>query len=287
MRNARQTQVAMAALAALEFAGCSKGKLPSFRSRSEAAAPSETRSYLAGKFMPDSVAILPPPPAQDSQEMARDLAVRRTGLELRGTPRYDLAIADADRSEASTSKAFQCAFGTEIGARTPALARMLAKIRLDVRAAAYKAKEHYKRPRPWVANHGQVCRSSEELVRNDGSYPSARGAVGWAYAFVLGEVNPVRRNAVIVRAREFGESRVICDAEWQSDVDAGRMLALEAVRRMHRNRDFAADLSAARKEVAEQLRSSGPARMDCSLEDQAHSIDEKFAAAITEASKPK
>ena len=276
MSTGRLSYVAIALVAVLGTAACSKGKLPS-----DAASASQSQRYLAGNMMPDSSAILPAPPAEGSREMARDVELRRAALELRGTPRYALAVADADRSEASTVKAFECAFGSAIDAKTtPALIRLLAKVRLDVRASAYKAKEQFDRPRPWVANGARVCRASEAVVRNDGSYPSARGAVGWAYALVLAEVNPSRRDALLQRGREFGESRIICDAEWQSDVEAGSKLAAIDVERMHKSGAFLSDLASARKEMTGQLRSGGHRGTDCSLENRARAGGGRFAVAI-------
>ena len=281
MPTCRQIHVAMALLAALDTSACSKGKFPP-----EVARASQAQRYLVGNMMPDSLQILSPPPAQGSQEIARDEALRRAALELRNTPRYALAVADADRSEGSTVRAFECAFAAGISAReTPALTRLLAKVRLDVRASAYRAKEHYKRPRPWVANGAPVCRSSEATVQNDGSYPSARGAVGWAYALVLAEVNPSRRKAILARGRQFGESRVICDAEWQSDVEAGNRLADIVVQRMHQSQSFLGDLASSRKEVAEELQSRRPTGMNCPLEDRARAGDLQFAAAVSAAAK--
>lgn len=274
----RQITIATAIALALAVSACSKAK--------SAADAAQAQRYLAGPGMPDSAALLPPPPAASSEAMARDTALRHAALRLRGTPRYALAVSDADRSEASTVNAFQCAFGTAINAEVaPALTRLLAKVRLDVRASAYKAKTYYSRPRPWVAEKGQVCRSSEAVVRNDGSYPSARGAVGWAYAFVLAEVNPSRRDVLLMRGREFGESRVICDAEWQSDVDAGRILAAAAVTRMHQNRLFLTDLAAARKELNDASRSGRGARVDCALEIRARTGDQGFSAEVAASSK--
>ncbi|HEY7006691.1 MAG TPA: phosphatase PAP2 family protein [Sphingomicrobium sp.] len=260
------------------MSSCSQGKGPFSHSNAQSASEM-THGYLTSETMPETLAILPPPPAANSESMARDVTLRQTALRFSGTPRYQLAIADADRSQESTVRAFACALGTDIGARqTPTLERLLAKVRFDVRIAAYRAKGYYKRPRPWVANGGKVCRSSEDLVRNDGSYPSARGAVGWAFALVLAEVNPARRDAITLRGKEFGESRVICDAEWQSDVDASRTLGAAAIDRMRHNQDFMADLESARTEVAERIRSG--ARPDCSLEDGARASGQAFVAAV-------
>ena len=184
--------------------------------------------------------------------MVRDEAARQAAIAMKGTPRYALAVADSDRDQDSTVHAFQCALGSEINReRTPRLYSLLAKVRLDARASAYRAKQHYKRPRPYVVYNARSCAPGEELVQNDGSYPSARAAVGVAYGLVLAEVNPSRRQLLLKRGREFAQSRVICDAEWQSDVDAARIVAVETVKRTMQSDSFRADLAAAREEVAQ------------------------------------
>jgi len=211
-----------------------------------------TLGYLTQRELPDSVALLTPPPQPGSAAMGRDEEARDAALQLRGSARYALAVSDASREQADTAAAFQCALGTEINeTRTPALYRLLAKVRLDVRAAAYPAKSYYKRPRPFVMYKGNACYApDDENVRNDGAYPSARGAVGWAYAMVLAEINPARASELTQRARDFGESRVVCDEEWISDVDAGRTLADATVRHIRDKPAFRDDLDAARKEIA-------------------------------------
>ena len=223
--------------------------------------------YFTDRTMPDSLALLPPPPVTGTPAMARDDEARRAALILKGSPRYQLAIADADRSADATNRAFQCSSGIDVTAKeTPVLFKLLAKLRLDVRAASYRAKLHYKRPRPWVANNAKVCAPSEALVRDDGSYPSARGAVGWAYALVLADLNPGRREAIMNRGMEFGQSRVVCDADWQSDVDAGRTLGAAIVGRLRQVKQFQSDLAAARQEVAAEMRAHRRLPVDCEFE---------------------
>jgi acid phosphatase (class A) len=223
--------------------------------------------YFTDQTMPDSLALLPPPPAAGTPAMARDDEARRAALNLRGSSRYQLAIADADRSADATNRAFQCSSGIDVTAKdTPVLSKLLAKLRLDVRAASYRAKLHYKRPRPWVANNAKVCAPSETLVRDDGSYPSARGAVGWAYALVLADLNPARREAIMNRGMELGQSRVVCDAEWQSDIDAGRTLGAAIVDRLRQVKQFQSDIAIARQEVAAELHAHRRLPVDCGFE---------------------
>jgi acid phosphatase (class A) len=133
--------------------------------------------------------------------------------------------------------------------------RLLSRVRLDMRAATYPAKLHYKRERPFVAYGTRACnREDEQNVRDDGSYPSARATVGWAYALVLAQLNPERSDEILQRGREFGHSRIICEEEWQSDVDAARSIATTTLARIHEKPAFRADFDAARKDTAVRLK---------------------------------
>jgi len=204
--------------------------------------------YLPPSDLPNAIALLPPPPVAGSDAMRRDEQARAAALPLEGTPRYRLAVADAVRTQQNTLDVFQCAFGTTITPKaTPKLAELLSRVRLDVRATSYPAKAHFRRLRPFVANNTHSCyRDDEAMVQEDGSYPSARAAVGWAYALVLAEINPKRADAILQRARDFGRSRVICDQEWQSDIEAGRTIATVTVGRLEANAAYQADLAKAR-----------------------------------------
>jgi acid phosphatase (class A) len=215
--------------------------------------------YLAPQELPDTVALLPPPPPAGSAAMKRDEDARTAALRLNGSARYTLAAADANRDQAATTAAFQCAFGTEINAaRTPILYKLLSRVRLDVRATSYIAKSHFLRPRPFAVYNTHTCYPPDEQnVRNDGSYPSARGAVGWAYALILADLNPERAAQIIARGHDFLQSRLVCDEEWQSDVDAGQTVAEATLRHIYQKADFRADLSAARKESAAALAAPG------------------------------
>jgi len=224
--------------------------------------------YLSPRELPNAIALLPPPPAPGSAAMERDEQARAAALPVKGSPRYQLAAVDAVRTQQNTVDAFQCAFGTAITTKaTPKLIELLSRVRLDVRAASYPAKAHFRRQRPFVANHVHSCyRDDEAMVQEDGSYPSARGAVGWAYALVLAELNPKRSGEILQRGREFGQSRVVCDQEWQSDIDAGRTIATVTVSRLKANAAFRSDLASARNEVAAALNAAMRPSRDCRAE---------------------
>lgn len=208
--------------------------------------------YLAREVLPDSLTLLPPPPAAGSAAMQRDEEARAAAVALRGTPRYELAASDAVIGFPQIPDDFSCAMGLAITQEaTPKLYALLGKMMIDVGLSTYGAKNKYNRMRPFVAHSETTCYPKDEpLLRHDGSYPSGHSAIGWGMALVLAELHPDRADALLQRGRDFGQSRVVCDAHWQSDVDAGRVVAAAAVARLHADAVFRADLEAARQEVA-------------------------------------
>ena len=71
---------------------------------------------------------------------------------------------------------------------------------------------------------------------------------------------------ILARGRAFGESRIICNVHWHSDVVEGRLVGSAAVARLHADPAFHADLEAAKAELA-VVRANGlkPTR-DCQKE---------------------
>jgi acid phosphatase (class A) len=133
--------------------------------------------------------------------------------------------------------------------------------------STYKAKDHYQRTRPFVAFKTASCTPDEDAkLAKDGAYPSGHSAVGWSWALVLAEVAPQRSDALLQRGRAFGQSRGICGAHWQSDIEAGRLIGAATVARLHTHAGFTAQLTAARDEVARMRNQNLPLPRDCQAE---------------------
>ncbi len=209
------------------------------------------RGYLDPKTLPNSLAILPKPPAEDSAQKAADVSTYQTTRVARGTPRWDMAARDAILKFPQAAATFACALDIPISAeQTPHLNMLLRRTLLDAGLSTYAAKDTYKRQRPFVSSGDSTCTPAEEAsLAKDGSYPSGHSAVGWAWALVLTEVDPSRATALLMRGHAFGQSRVICGVHWQSDVDAGRVMGAAAVARLHSDSIFLAQVSAAKAEV--------------------------------------
>lgn len=211
----------------------------------------ENKGFLTADTSPDSLAILPPPPAENSIAFLRDKADYETGRVLKNRERTELAARDANYK--NFGQAFSEAFGMEISAEhTPVLYLLLNEVLQDSHDYAMRsAKDHYMRVRPFVVYKDPTCTPEQDnKMAKTGSYPSGHSSFGWAAALVLAEINPARETEILKRGMDFGESRVVCGAHWQSDVDNGRIMGAAVVAALHANPRFANTLSEAKKEFA-------------------------------------
>ena len=227
--------------------------------------------YIKTGSYPDISAMLPPPPAPGSSAFALDEEVNRKCLTLRDTLRWKLAAMDADTNFPDAAGIFSCALNAPVTEReTPRLYTLLRRICFDERQTNKKVKSKYMRTRPFTLNGEPTCKQEDEkFLKNNGSYPSGHASLGWAWALVLSEISPDNADAILARGRAFGESRVICNVHWYSDVVEGYLVGSAIVARLHTNPEFRNDVEAARAELA-IVRAKGlkPAR-DCKLETEA------------------
>lgn len=227
--------------------------------------------YLKPSDLPNSLVLLDPPPEKDSAALARDEEARKATIPLRGTDRWKLAYTDADLTFPQAADNFSCAMGIRIDKKqTPRLYSMMQKMLSDFGLSTYGVKNKYNRVRPFVVHNEATCRADQEaILREDGSYPSGHTAAGWGWALVFAQINPVRSNELFKRGIAFGQSRVICDAHWQSDVDAGRIMGAATVSRLQTNAAFLADLRVAKAEVKAAKAKRAAPTLDCAAEAEA------------------
>ncbi|CAN7279788.1 acid phosphatase [Caulobacter sp. LjRoot300] len=217
---------------------------------------SQAIPYLAeGAY--DARQAVPPPPAAGSAIDQRDrrtfLATRR----LEDTPRWSLARQDARK--AKILDAYSCALGvTPSRQATPRLAAMLRRIRQDVRPAVLSPKRLYDRKRPYQVDHGAICVRSGLITALSPDYPSGHATWGWTVGLALAKAQPQRADAILARARAYGESRVVCGVHNASSVEAGRLNAAALVKTLETSPAFAADLAAVGREL-DAARAEGPA----------------------------
>jgi len=224
--------------------------------------------YLPRTALPDSLALLPPPPAPGSAEQAADDAAFQAAAPRRGSARWTLAAADAPLAFPKAARTFSCALNAPIDPlTTPNLYMLLRRSLADAGLATYAAKDHHRRTRPFVAHKAPSCTPSEEhSLAKDGSYPSGHASVGWAWSLILTEMAPERTNELLARGLAFGQSRVICGVHWQSDVTQGRVIGAATVARLHADPVFRAQFDAARQELTVVRAQGLPPQGDCATE---------------------
>lgn len=228
--------------------------------RAKVAALGGYAGYLDPRSLPDSIALLPPPPAPGSAEEARDLAIAAVDRKLEATPRWSLAQRDAELRGEPSVKSFACAAAVEITEQgTPITYGLLRRSLLDFGLGTYAAKQRYRRPRPFMSNGGALCTPNEEkALRADGSYPSGHSAIGFGWGLMLAGLVPGRVDALVRRGIDFGDSRAVCNVHWASDVEQGRVVAAAVFARLQAEPAFRSDFEAARAELG-----AAPAAAGC------------------------
>ncbi len=138
-------------------------------------------------------------------------------------------------------------------AGTPELYTLLQDVGATCDNISDRAKQEYKRTRPFVYyNQQTLVPEQEESHINNGSYPSGHTVLGWTMALLLSDINPAVADQLLARGFEYGQSRVIAGYHWQSDVDAGRLGASVLYAKLQGNERFREQLEKAKQEFKEQ-----------------------------------
>ncbi|MCR5814006.1 MAG: phosphatase PAP2 family protein [Desulfovibrio sp.] len=198
----------------------------------------------------DESVSLPKPPDSESLLFRHDKHCYEQGMAMRNTERAHQAARDADTR--ILPEYFSEAFGAPISKDTmPELYRLIQRVRRTLGKGVREFKKIHWRKRPYVHYGDATCfREAEESHRETSSYPSGHSTRAWGVALLLSEINPARAELILQRGKEYGQSRVICGYHWQSDVDAGRLLATALMAKLFANPEFMAHLEKAKAEYA-------------------------------------
>ncbi|MDR2386141.1 MAG: phosphatase PAP2 family protein [Deltaproteobacteria bacterium] len=212
-----------------------------------------SNGFLEESQVPNSLNFLPPPPADDSPDFARDINVYWQTRTKRDDDRWLHASEDADINK-NWNSIFKDSFGLVLDKKnTPITYELLEKASDDVEVSINQAKDKFQRVRPFVYFNqpfGTTCLPAEEAtLKNNGSYPSGHSVYSWLMALILAEISPERQEAILARGLDYGFSRVICGVHWISDIEVGRYLASAVNARLHADPKFMELLAKAKAEI--------------------------------------
>ena len=189
--------------------------------------------------------ILPPPPASGSLAAGAELAEVRAMIAAR-TP-LSLAHAKSD-DVVKDASIFAEAMGAGFDLKTlPATAKLMAEVRVEEKAAADAAKGAFARQRPWIVDDKLDSCSREDAPLS--SYPSGHATMGFSMAVVLADIAPSHAPALLSRAKDYAESRMVCGMHFRSDIVAGEVLGTSVALELLRNPAFKLDRDAAAAEL--------------------------------------
>jgi acid phosphatase (class A) len=198
----------------------------------------------AQEFLPQRMLAQPAPigSAIQVQELALVKAM------VAGASAERLAQAKAD-DENETPTIFNDAIGADLKS-LPATAKLLEMFGHEAETAADIAKVAFMRQRPWGVDKTISTCTEAKASKEFTSYPSGHAAIGYAMAAALVQVAPNYAPGILTRADEYALNRTICGHHYLSDAAASRALALRVSDKLLADPRLAADIKAAREELA-------------------------------------
>lgn len=173
-----------------------------------------------GAFLPpgsvDGEALLGPPPQPGSAEFAQDTAIV-LWLQRTRTPEQVAFV----REELDLQRFVPLLGASLLEVDGRALAALFERLIAEVKLGYDSLKDHYGKPRPFVANDA-VHPVAE--ARPVASYPSGHATRATVYGLLLTEIFPEHEAGLMELARQIGYGRVIGGVHYPSDVLAGEKL---------------------------------------------------------------
>jgi acid phosphatase (class A) len=189
--------------------------------------------------------FLPPPPIEGSaaakaeMKEVNDIIARSSAAEI-------AAAAKDDADE--TPDIFNNAIGFDVKTR-PETFKLLTLVAGEEETDTKRAKLFFHRKRPWVIDPAVKTCTLEKLNQVPNSYPSGHASLAYSLGVVLTHLMPEKSQAILTRASEYAEHRLVCGMHFRSDIVAsqgyGTLLAL----RLMENPAFMAQMEKAKAEL--------------------------------------
>lgn len=193
----------------------------------------------------DAALVLPPPPLPGSMQANAELAEFRAIESSRTAAERDAAARDGETKNATI-------FAETLGPRfdldrLPETGALLAIVRDTEKSIVDHAKGEFRRPRPWIVDDRlKTCKRSEDPLS---SYPSGHTSMAFSMGQILARLVPEKAGEILKRAALYGQSRIVCEQHFRSDVTAGQALGTLIAERLMSKPAFIDAFARARSEL--------------------------------------
>jgi acid phosphatase (class A) len=200
----------------------------------------------AGLLAPEDFAAahyLPPPPdaaisAREMKEL-RAIAARSTADER--------AIAKRD-AQNETPSIFNEAAGFDL-ATMPQTFQLLTLVGEEEEDDTKDAKAYFHRDRPYAAEPSIKTCTPVKPGKAANSYPSGHATRAFSMGVVLAALMPDRSQAILARAAQYAERRLVCGVHYRSDIVAGQQFGTVLALKLMQNPQFRKQMAAAHAEL--------------------------------------
>ena len=195
----------------------------------------------------DAAHFLAPPPAADSAQTKWELqelyAIAARSSEA------DRALAARDAKD-ETADNFNAAIGFDLAVVSPKTFKLITLVGDEEEDDTKAAKAFFHRDRPFAVDSTlKSCEPVKPGKATNNSYPSGHTTRGFAMAEILSALLPDKSQAILARASEYAEHRLVCSVHYRSDIAAGQQYGTLIALKLMADPGFKAQMDAARAEL--------------------------------------
>jgi len=192
--------------------------------------------FAAGHYLP------PPPDAATTQREMKELRA----IAARSTPE-DRAVAKRD-AENETPTIFNNVAGFDLATR-PETFKLLSLVGNEEEDDTKDAKAYFHRDRPYAAEPAIKTCTPVKPGKAANSYPSGHSSLAFSMGVVLASLVPEKSQAILARASDYAEHRLVCGVHYRSDIVAGQQFGTILALRLMQNPVFRAQMDLAKAEL--------------------------------------
>ncbi|MDE2161627.1 MAG: phosphatase PAP2 family protein [Alphaproteobacteria bacterium] len=200
--------------------------------------------FLSNSFYNPAL-LLPPPPADGSPEARAEMDELHRIQKNRTPEEFARALAD-DHDETVTAFAGVMGPGFDLTA-LPKTAQLFADVKAEEKSAAKLAKNFFRRNRPWIVDPS--LKSCAQTDAPQSSYPSGHATMAYSAAVILAALAPEKGQAIMARAADYSENRLVCGMHYRRDIVAGEVLGTTVAVELLQTPGFKEEFDAAEDEL--------------------------------------